>query len=355
VQLIVSQRTVKTASTLRRWRLLPADGDVLVAKGDEVKPTQAIAQTEATGDHWVVPVGRLLNLGRDQFEQSLQVEAGARVHHGQVLARKERRFGRAKIVSSPINGTVLEVFRGYLVLQETVEPFQLRAMMQARVTAVMPQRGALLEAVGTVVQPFWTNGMEGFGKIRLMTSDTAAETGATIGDVKVRGAVLVTNYVDQVDVLDQLGQAGAKGLIAGSLTPEVCRAACRVTFPVVITDSIGRISMAEPILGVFRQLEGRDAALFPSSSYFREQVAQIVIPLPLSRVPEQESRNWRPLEEGKTAWIHHGSGDSSAGKIVRVHRRPRHFARVFAAGADVKLADGQTIAVPLMNLELMLD
>ena len=86
-------------------------------------------------------------------------------------------IGRAKVYRCPADGTLVRVRDGCLVLQRSDREEELRAMLSGRVVSVIPERGVVIEAVGSLVQGVWDSGHSGVGK--LVRAVNSAEEGLT--------------------------------------------------------------------------------------------------------------------------------------------------------------------------------
>ena len=89
---------------VRRERMLPAPGEILVRIGERVDPTQVVARTELFSDFQILPVARLLGVPAAKIKKYMQVKLRDTVQQGQVIAT--RRGLPARLVKSPIDGIV---------------------------------------------------------------------------------------------------------------------------------------------------------------------------------------------------------------------------------------------------------
>ncbi len=107
---------------LKKTRVLPLPGEVLVEVGQAVEPKTNIAKISLRpGIPWVVPVARLIGVREDQLSQCMLVKVGDQVKVRQDIARgiAGGLYG-AKIYQSPTDGVVEEISdkSGRVVIRE---------------------------------------------------------------------------------------------------------------------------------------------------------------------------------------------------------------------------------------------
>jgi hypothetical protein len=129
------------------------------------------------------------------------------------------------------------------------------------------------------------------------------------------------------------------------------RAVHDLSFPIVVTEGIGTMSMAEPIYDYLSQSEGREASLLAADSGPRSQPAEIFIPLPATTKADERITT---MTEGSTVrFVQPGKG-TSIGKVVSLRRIPRNNGSgVPLPGADVQFSGGEISFIPYTNLELL--
>ena len=99
--------TVTKSIVLKKDRILPLKGKVLVKKGDKVKAEDVVAETLLPGK--VVPFNLANKLGvpAETLIQYLKVKAGDEIKKGQVMAETNGFFGLFKTsVKSPLDGEI---------------------------------------------------------------------------------------------------------------------------------------------------------------------------------------------------------------------------------------------------------
>jgi hypothetical protein len=345
---------VNTLTHVRRRRLLSKPGEVVVLVGQEVSPIQVVARARMPAAVYVLRASEVLGVGPEEVEQHLLVSRGANVQRGTPLMQRPSRFGRTKLFRSPADGVLQQIRHGYLVLQQGGTVKEIRAMMEGRVAAVIPSRGVILETNGTLIQAIWDSGNEGFGVLKMAANAPEYVLEADRIGAGARNAILVTGNVIQPEVLFRLEEIGTRGLIAGGMPAELCGMAHEVSYPIVITDGVGVLSMAEPIFELLRQSEGRQASILARGQGARGQRSEIIIPLPAGDVADRNHRSQETLEIGSLVRILRAGELATVGEVTHLYPDAKRLSgNVRVPGANVKLASGKQIYVPYPNLDLI--
>jgi hypothetical protein len=347
---------VKALTRIRRERLLPQPGEIVVRIGQDVTPVQVVVRaTEETGFH-IVRAHELLGVPPDEVEKYLVVEVGAALQRGMTLLRKSGIFGGGKQIKAPIDGILYQVVNGCLVLQQPPNLIELRAMMQGRVTGLVGGRGVALETAGSLIQAVWDNGQEGHGKIKVVSpSPMAPLAGGQVGP-EARETILVAGHLNDVAFLQEAEEIGLCGAVFGSMPAELCQVVAALPFPVFLTDGIGYQPMAEPIFELLQQSEEREASLLSRISQRRGSRPEIIIPLPAAEAMAETLPNQvLPLAIGQTVRLLRAPYSSLTGKVVALHGQTKPTTTgLRLPGAEVKLSNGEVISVPYTNLDVIL-
>jgi hypothetical protein len=351
-----STTIVKALTGIRRERLLPQPGEIVVRVGQDVTPVQVVVRaTEETGFQ-IVRAHELLGVSPDEVEKHLLVQVGAALQRGMPLLRKSGFLGRGKQIKAPFDGVLHQVTRGYLVLQQAPNLIELRAILQGRVVALVGGRGVALETAGSLVQAIWDNGQEGHGKIKVVAPSPMAPLAAGQLGPEVRESIIVAGHLNNLELLRQAEELGARGAIFGSMPAELCRAVTSLSLPVFVTDGVGYQPMAEPIFELLQQSEEREASLLSRVSQRPGSRPEIIIPLPAAGAMAEAVPNQAvPLAVGQTVRMLRAPYSSLTGKVVALYRQAKPTATgLRLPGADVKLSNGEVISVPYTNLDVIL-
>jgi hypothetical protein len=340
---------VSPLTLIRRERILPDVGTIVAKIGQEVSPVQVVARAPLKMNFQVVPVGKMLDISPTELVDLLLINVGMTVDQGTPLVKK-RGVGR-KPFNSPVDGTLYDVANGNLVFRQVSDFVELRALARGRVVNHLGNRGVVLEINGSRIQAIWDSGKEGYGTIHVAVETAVTPFTASQIYADVAKQIVVTGMVNDVEALEQAERAGISGLIAGSIAANLLARAKSLSFPVFITNGIGEQGMAQPIFNLLRKSEAREIALFTPPRDQPGARPEIIIPLEVvskDTLPPAD----RPLEIGQTIRIIRPPFENQIGVVKQIFQR-KHLTTIGARvhGAEIKLADGTAVFVPIVNLE----
>lgn len=352
MKILTRTTIVQPLVKLRRERLLPEPGNVLVSPGQEVTPVQVVARTRRATRFRIIPASELWHISPEEVEEYVVVGEGSPIAEGDVLLEKKQFLGKKRL-ESPVEGTFFGVNHGRLILQQH-EWFELRALVNARVVNAIAERGAVLEVLGAQIQGAWGSGKEGYGRLRLLSSQ---ETKSLTADEveSCESAIVAAGVISNPNVLLLLQRAGASGVIAGSITAEVMQKAALIDLPVLVTDSIGKGGMARSIFHMLRDYEEADVALFARRPDYWGNRPEIIISHGQVSGTVAQPDPTKPLQVGQRVRILRAPYQSQEGEVVYLYQRLREMeGGAKAHGADVRLPDGNVVFVPYVNLDTII-
>jgi hypothetical protein len=337
---------------IRRQRLLPVTGRVLVRKGQKVNTVDAIAEAVLEPEHLLLDVGRALGLPQSKADPLIQRRPGEPVDEGDVLAGP---VGWAKrVLRAPRSGRVIMTGKGKILMEAETTPFQLLAGMPGVVVSLIPERGAVIETNGALVQGAWGNGGIDSGLLRVGIERPEDVLTRDRLDISLRGAVLVAGYCNDASVLQVAGSLPLRGLILSSMEASLVQEAENAAFPIVVLDGFGLLPMNSAAYQLLTTHEGRDTAInAESSDPYANQRPEVVIGLPVGGSLEnpQEVLDFRP---GQRVHVLRAPYQGQIGTIIAIKPGLETFASgVKAPAAQVSLENGESASLPLVNLEVL--
>jgi hypothetical protein len=343
-------------TSIRRERLLPVPGEVLVGYGEKVGPADVVARCQVRGHMRVVDVGRALGIDRARATKYVRKAAGEAIQADELLASRGGLLGSWRgSVRSPVEGQIVEVRDGFVVIEAVPTMVELSAHLKGQITNVMPKRGVVISAVGTLIQGLWGCGGEAEGVLKLLVDSPQSPLRASAIDVSCHGTVIVGGHIVDEKALEQAVEAQVRGAIAGSVSSTLCPFLESLPFPVLITDGFGNMSMSEPVFSLLHASMGREAMI---STYrpgrWGGRRPEVIIPLRVEEEIPSEDTGPRPLKVGDQVRILREPHLGGLGTVERLPRLPHTVesgARLSVA--EVKLQDGDTALVSLSNVELI--
>ena len=353
---------------IRRERLLPARGEVLVNAGDRVEPEDLVARCQVPGKLWVLDLSQALGVRREQAGRYMCKGIGATVRAYEVLARRPRGLGRQeRSCLSPVDGCLLAVRAGRVLIDAAATTLELKARMRGRITDVVPGRGVIIDTAGAWLQGVWGTGGEANGTLRLAVKNNREPLRAESLDADHQGALVVAGRISDERALDRAAELGVLGMISGSVDAQLCRFLQLLPYPVMITAGFGQIAMSPQAFSLLQSWAGREAMLdarTPEAGVLSGRLARPEVLIPL----EMEDRP-PALERSEGAAEAPGPHPLQAGMAVRGLRSPylgavgtvtdlpaglqRMETGVELPVATVQLDTGEFVTIPLANLEVL--
>ncbi|HEC35998.1 MAG TPA: hypothetical protein ENI39_05630 [Anaerolineae bacterium] len=291
------QTIVSPLTMIRRKRLLPSPGEILVREGERVDPIQVIGHAYLPGGFRIINVAQSLEVPAHVVRRYLKVKTGHEVKRGQVLAARGGPGRRT--CRSPTDGRVTGSGSGRLLIEAPPQKVEVRAGYYGTVARVIPRRGVVIQAPGALIQGAWGNNQEGVGVLRTMvkTRDEVLR-GRTI-DASCRGVVLVGgSHLDQA-ALERAMELQARGIIVGGIPPELLEKTEGLPFPVVATEGIGTIPISAHIFRLLATHDGREVILNGHfQSRWQTLRPEIIIPLPAEPGTNRLQFRGAPLQVG---------------------------------------------------------
>ncbi|MDE2059193.1 MAG: hypothetical protein KGL31_06330 [candidate division NC10 bacterium] len=363
-------------TVVRKRRILPIPGQVLVHQGQAVTAATVIAQTELPGKVHAVNVVNLLGIVPQEVRRYMQKKEGDAVRAGEPLAENKPLIKWLKTqVPSPITGTIETVSEvtGQVFLREPPRPLALTAYLDGLVVETIPGQGATVETACSLVQGIFGIGGEAVGTIAVAVDNREDElTPERITDAH-RGTILVGGSLIGRDGFARAKQAGVAAVVVGGIHDLDLKLLLgrdlgvaitgteQVGLTLIITEGFGRIAMARRTFDLLSSKVGRRA----SCSGATQIRAGVIRPEVIVPMGEPSAFSLQPSAD-ETAGV--GSGlqvgdqiriirEPYFGRICKVSALPANL-RLLATGSKVRvleaeLDDGQQIVVPRANVELL--
>lgn len=334
-----------------RQRLLPLPGDVLVHVGDRVQSNDVVAQAPLEGRLQAIDLAEALGVGVGSVSRRLLVSEGQAVMEGAPLASRRQLWVR-RVVRSPIAGMVQGIVDGRLVIRQQPEHLRLRAYLPGEIIEIYPHRGVAIRGVGSLIRGVWGCGEEGQGHLLMTASGPADVLTLEKVSLRYRGMILVGGILEDARVLLRARRFRIKGLILGSIVPGLRPLCERYRLPVVITEGVGRIPMAEPIFELLRSHQGK-LVVISGAEHDGRGTPEVIVPLP----DEGQASSLmvvRPIEVGARVRLARPPFVGMIGQVAAMPASPQEtLIGTRVAGAEVRLGDGRKVFVPYVNMELL--
>lgn len=339
-------------TSIIRERQLPIAGTVHARMNQKVSAGDIVAETSWAREHILLDVARILRISADAADKLIKCSLDDRISAGTEIAMGKGLFPRS--VNAPRDGRVMAVGGGQVLLEVGATKIELRAGIPGTVIEVIPNRGVVIQAAGSLIQGVWGNGRVDSGTLVNIAEKPDGVLASDRLDVSLRGAVLLAGMVKDADVLQAAAELPVRGLILSSIYPSLLPVAREMRYPIMVTDGFGTLPMNSAAYKLLSTNAKRDvtvnAEVFDRYSGARPEV---IIPLPVNSDPPPPSEV-ETFAPGLQVRIRRPPAMGMIGSITAIKQGlvtlPSGL-RAFAA--DVKLENGETVLVPLANLEVV--
>jgi hypothetical protein len=338
-------------TTIRRERLLPVLGKVVVRKGQKVSATDTIAEANLAPAHLLLDVSRGLGLPPEKADEHIQVEANSQIVEDDIVAGPVGLTRR--VVRSPQSGRVILAGSGQVLIEVNSKPFELKAGLPGDVAELFPEKGALIETTGALIQGVWGNGKIDFGLMYVLAKEREHELTADQLEVSFRGSMILAGHVEQAEALTTAAELPLRGLILASLNPDLIQVAADLKIPVMILEGFGRRPFNSVAFKLLSSYDQREIALNAEPwDRYKGTRPEIVIPLPAPGHPElpTETDTFKPDQQVRLQKAPH---TGQVGSLVALLGSVEFPGGLRAQAAEVRLEDGETAVLPLANLEVL--
>lgn len=350
--MLTSYSIVNPLLTVRIPRMLSRPGQVLVRSGDSVEPSQIVAQTAKPPDFRIIEVAQELDIPARSAGACLKVERGQSVSAGDVLAARGGLNNR--VCRAPINGTIVGVGRGRLLLEADPRVSRLTALVPGYVIEARAEQGVIIEAVGALIQAAWGNGREGYGVLRVVVRESRYPIRAAHINASSQGAMLVGGSTVDEESIAQAAEMQVRGMIVGSVPAPLIPRLQTAGFPVIATEGVGTTPMSAAVFELLRSLDGREAALSADiGDRWQPRRPYIMVPMPTRAA--QSADPDAPIQLGDRVRILRGAYRGRSGTVSRMLPGLVQLdtgARL--PGVEVTVADARPVQIPYVNLERLL-
>lgn len=340
------------SAAIRRERLMTTGGRIIARRGQQVNPIDVVAEAMVRPEHLLLDIGRGLGLEPSEADHYIQRRAGDEVGEGDVIAGP---VGLARrVVRAPRSGTVVIAGGGQVLLELEGVFAELKAGYAGVVSDIIGDRGVAIDVVGSLIQGVWGNGKINYGLLNILSRKPDEVVTPAMMDVSLRGSVVMGCYCEDEKVLSSAEELPVRGMILASMDSSLVPVAMRVSFPLILVEGFGNLPMNQDAYNILISSTRRDATVNAE---------------PWDRIANTRPEVVIAMPEGALPLITTDSAEFEVGQTVRVVSLP--YKNMFgtltnilpglsvlpsglrAQAAGVRLLSGDTVQVPLANLEII--
>lgn len=357
---------------VKKRRILPLKGEVVVKVGDRVSPDDVVARTELPGNVEPLNIANKLGIPPEDLEQVMLKKEGDEIKKGETIALKKsfiKWFNSS--AEATVDGTLESIssVTGQILQRGLPIPVEVKAYLVGEVTEIFPQEGVEVSCTGGFVQGIFGIGGEVSGHIKVVVPDnkTILEDKHISNDMA--GKVVVGGSLVTAAAVRKAIEVGVKGIVTGGLDDKDLRdflgydigvaitGAEDLGVTLVITEGFGEISMAQRTFDLLKKHEG-ELACINGATQIRAGVIRPEVVIPSADDTAVDDSGGASAVAGLTI-----------GSPVRVIRHP-YFGRLgnvtdlpspltrlesesMARVLEVEFEGGERVLVPRANVEMI--
>lgn len=362
--------TVTERMVVRRRRVLPLPGKVLVSSGDRVRSDQAVARAELPGKVYPVNLANQLSIAPDEIKDYLVKKEGDPVQKDEILAQNQPLIKWFKTeIRSPITGTIesLSMVTGQVLLREPPRILDLLAYIDGTVVETIPQQGVVVEVSCSLVQGIFGIGGEICGEIVVAVESPDEPLMPAHLKPDMKGKIVVGGSFLSAETMAKAKELGVAGLVIGGIHDKDLRALLgydlgvaitgteQVGFTLILTEGFGTIPMASKTFSLLSAHVGQKASI-SGATQIRAGVIrpEIIIPQATTAVRLDAPVQQAGIRLGDPVRI---IRDPLFGRIGEVSALPSDLTKIPTESEvrvlEVKFADGTRAVVPRTNIEVI--
>lgn len=339
-------------TSIKRERVLPVAGDVLVRRMQKVAPNDVIVVAPMSPEFVLIDIAQGLRVSPSKADELLQRRGGEKLVKGDVIAGPVGVLKR--VIRAPQAGQVKIAGEGKVLFEVEAPPYELQAGMEGTVTNIIPERGAIIETRGALVQGIWGNGKITYGIIQPVNNDLLQELVPEQLNIGFRGTIISAGFCRNPNVLEAAGNIPIRGMILGSMSSALIPLAKSADYPIMLIDGFGNKPMNRAAESILIANKDKNVALNaqiydPFQGNYPEVIISQITKSDPALPPTTDS-----LKAGKRVIIVNGLLASRIGKIEEILPKKKKLpSGVSTRVASVILSGDKLVEMPLTNLEII--
>ncbi|HDL02671.1 MAG: hypothetical protein DRP46_10440 [Candidatus Zixiibacteriota bacterium] len=353
-------------------RILPLKGEVIVKKGDKVKPDDIIARTHLPGTVEPINVANILGIPPEDIEDTMLKKQGDAVEQGEDLAISKSFFGLFKSkCQAKITGTIESISHvtGQVLLRGAPIPVTVKAYLDGEVVDVYEKEGVAVSTWGSFVQGIFGIGGETHGPIKVVVPDNTTVLEDKYIDESCQGMVIVGGSLVTAAAIRKAAKVDAAGIIVGGFDDKDLReflgydigvaitGSEEIGVTLIITEGFGQMNMAQKTFDLLKSREGQLACI-NGATQIRAGVIrpELIIPFDGDIHAEQKAADYREqgLNIGTPVRVIRHPYFGYLGKVTDL---PPQLTKLESGSSarvlEVEFDDGTKAIVPRANVEML--
>ena len=361
---------VTPEAVIKKRRVLPLRGEVMVEVGDQVTAMQVVARTELPGAVFPVKAAQEMGVDPGDLPGLVKKAVGDQVSSGEVIAESKGLFGLFRsAVKSPIDGSVEAISKvtGQIILNEAPIPVEVSAYVDGEVIEVIPEEGVVVRTYGTFIQGIFGIGGEAHGELAIACDEPSQPLTADRVSEEMKDKVIVGGSFADLPAISKAIEVGVAGIVVGGfdyadikklLGYEIGVAitgAEDLGLTLVVTEGFGQIAMAGGTFDLFKENTGQPVSINGATQIRAGVIRPEVI---ISKPPDADAL--AADRDGEVVGIEIGAPVRIIrapyfGKLAAVTSLPEQL-QVMPSGTKVRVFEvefpgGEVATLPRANVE----
>jgi hypothetical protein len=356
---------------IKKQRILPLKGDVIVKVGDRVKPDDVIARTLLPGQVVPINVANRLGIPPEDIDTVMKKKVGDRMEEGEEIALSVSMWIFKSRCNATITGTIESVsaVTGQVLQRGEPTPVEVKAYLDGEVTEVFENEGVEVTCTASFVQGIFGIGGESAGELKIVVPDNSTVLDENLITEDLAGKVIVGGSLVTAAALKKAIKVGARGIVVGGFDDKDLRdflgydigvaitGSEEIGVTLVVTEGFGQIDMAMKTFELLKKHEG-ELACINGATQIRAGVIrpEVVIPKKTSEVRDDVESEVLGLQVGSPVRVIRHPYFGRLGTVVDLPAplqvlESESRARVLAVEFD----GSERAVVPRANVEMIED
>jgi hypothetical protein len=357
---------------LKKKRILPLKGDVVVKEGDRLSADDVVARTELPGKVLPINAANVLGVLPVDLPKHITVPIGTVLKKGQVYASAKVFFGLFKsTLKAPADDLTIETvshITGKILLREKPHPVEVRAYVDGIVSEVYPGEGVEVTSWAAMAQGIFGIGGETNGILRMVcqSPDEPLTPDKILPEHK--DCILVGGSIVSASALDKAIETGVRAIVVGGFNDQDLRnflgydLGVAITgsenkgITLVVTEGFGEIPMTQRTFELLKQYEGKRACCHGATQIRAGVIRpEIVLPMAESELYIGEEVKAGALQEGTPIRVIREPYFGRIGRVTQLPPEPRPLESETKARVLMLKFDDEDIEVmvPRANVEIL--
>ncbi len=358
---------------IRKKRLLPIPGRVMVSVGKEVDANDVVAEAELPGKVHSANVANRLGVEPSELKNYMLKKEGDNVKKGEIIAETKSfiKFFRSK-VESPISGKIDSIsdITGQVLFREPPKILPLKAYIKGKVVRVEEGFGVEIETEGTFIQGIFGIGGETNGEIRVAVDTPDEELLPEHITENDKGKIIVGGKHAGLETIKKAIKVGVAAVVVGGIHDKDLRHILgydigvavtgteQIGITLIVTEGFGYIPMASYTFKLLKAREGEKASVSGATQIragvMRPEIIVAGAPKNMDVKRKDEMRSW--MEIGDKVRIIREPFFGKIGKVRELPPQPTMIdTESYVRILEVELDDGTRVKVPRANVEIFED